>query len=319
MGRKAKGIVNDDGRTCTKCGEFKAWSEFSIRTIGTRGKQSKCKLCVNTYYEENRDVILKNKKEYYEENKDTRKEYNKQYYEENRDAILEYQKQYYEENRDARKEYDKQYYEDKRDVKLEKQKQYYEENRDVVLEQKKQYSISPANYGTFKNQLTPLEFPRESKEGYLEVKCATCRKYFIPTNIQVQCRIQALNGNITGEHRLYCSDACKESCSVFGQRKYPKGFKKPSNREYSTEFRNMILERDNYTCQVCNNKFDKKHLQAHHITPIICSPMEQVDIKNGICICKECHINLHLTQEGITYAELIKAGKSKEDKDENED
>jgi 5-methylcytosine-specific restriction endonuclease McrA len=82
----------------------------------------------------------------------------------------------------------------------------------------------------------------------------------------------------------------------------------------------MILERDNYTCQVCSESFDKKHLQAHHITPVVCSPMEQVDIENGICVCKECHINLHLTQEGITYAELSRVGKSNnEDKDENKD
>lgn len=302
MGRKAKGIINEEGRTCTKCGEFKVWGEFNNHKIGINGKHSKCRGCFKKYGEENKEAIAENKKQYREENRDVIAAKKKQYREENREAIAEYKKQWYEENRDAV---------------LAQKKQYYEDNRDVRTEYKKQWNISPAKYKTFKDKLTTFESPRESKDGYMEVKCAMCEKYFIPTNGQVQSRVQGLNGTSSGENRFYCSDSCKDACSVFGRRKYPKGFKKPSNREFEKEFRTMILERDNYTCQVCNKQFDKKHLQAHHVTPVVCSPMGQVDIDNGICVCKECHINLHLTQEGIAYAELIEAGKGKEDKEEN--
>lgn len=301
---KIKGIVTEEGRTCTKCGEFRLWEEFHNSNKGLKGRVSRCKECAKKQQEEKRESIVEYYKQWYAENRDVRLEKQKKYRIENREDILEKAKQYYVDNKEAKKEYDK---------------QYREENKTIIIEKKKQYNNSPANYKTFKDKLTSFEDPCESKEGYLEVKCATCRKYFIPTNLQVRSRLRALNGNQSGEHRLYCSDACKEACSVFWQRKYPKGFKKPSNKEYQPEFRQMILERDNYTCQVCNKQFDKKQLHAHHLTPVVCSPMEQVDIDNGICVCKECHINLHLTQEGITYAELSKAGKSKEDKDENED
>jgi hypothetical protein len=249
MGRKVKGIVNNEGRTCTECGEFKNWSEFYTKTNGTCGYKSECKECTKKYQKENAERILANKK------------------------------------------------------------QYYEENAERITGYQKQYNNSNANYETYKDQLTPFESPRQSKNGYLKVRCATCMKYFTPTTLQVRNRVQSLKGNKIGERRMYCSDECKNACSVYNQSSYPKGFKKPSNREYSVEFRNMILERDHYTCQVCGEVFDKKHLQAHHITPVVCSPMEQVDIDNGMCVCKECHIDLHMNQEGLTYSELSKVGR----------
>jgi 5-methylcytosine-specific restriction endonuclease McrA len=95
-----------------------------------------------------------------------------------------------------------------------------------------------------------------------------------------------------------------------------------------------IVNEEGRTCTKCGETFDKKHPQAHHITPVVCSPreqvdtengicvcspMEQVDIENGICVCKECHINIHLNQEGITYAELIKVGNSTNEDNNNID
>jgi hypothetical protein len=336
---KRKGIINEAGRTCTKCGEFKAWGEFNRDKKGINGKASRCSECKKNinkkYYEENRDVLLEYNKQYREDNRDSILESKRQYYEENRDAILAQKKDYYKENRDiileTKKEYreenkaiiaernkhwreenrdiiadyQKQYREENRDIIAERNKHWREENHDVLLKKKKEYSNSSANYETYKDNFTPTESPRESKDGYLEVKCATCREYFIPTNQQVQNRIKALNGILSGEHRLYCSDSCKTSCSVYNQKKYPKDLTKPIKREYSKEFREMILERDEYTCQVCGERFDSKELQAHHINPVICSPMEQVDIENGICVCKECHNKLH-DQDGCRFSDLAK-------------
>lgn len=196
-------------------------------------------------------------------------------------------------------------YIDDREYLIKKQNDYYYDNKD----KKKEYDNSPATYRDVVKDLTPFESPRKTKDGYLEVKCATCRDYFTPTNLQLTNRIGALVGRKRGECRLYCSDSCKASCSVYGRSKYPKGYNKKSEREYSTVYRNMILERDNYTCQHCGEKHDPENLQAHHKTPLACSPMEQLDIDSGECVCIPCHINIHKNVPGMTYTELAKANK----------
>lgn len=51
-----------------------------------------------------------------------------------------------------------------------------------------------------------------------------------------------------------------------------------------------VLERDNYTCQECGKKFNKKFLQVHHIKPISQYPSLALDVSNGITLCKNCHL-----------------------------
>lgn len=57
MPRVYKIEINDKGRTCTECGEFKDWSEFHRLKRGSHGRQSKCRACRNAikraWYEEN--------------------------------------------------------------------------------------------------------------------------------------------------------------------------------------------------------------------------------------------------------------------------
>ncbi len=39
-------VVDDDGRTCTYCNEYKPWSEYFKSSTGTRGYTSSCKGCL---------------------------------------------------------------------------------------------------------------------------------------------------------------------------------------------------------------------------------------------------------------------------------
>lgn len=247
-------IINEKGRTCTKCGKFLSWDNFDIRVGGANGHRADCKLC--------------------------KQEYNRKYHLENKEKQL---------------------------VKF---AEYHKLNTDRILAYKKEHGHSPALYSSYIGKLTPYESPRGNTEGYLEVKCARCGKYFIPTNYQVGNRLRFICGTKTSESRLYCSEECKELCPIYHKIKYPAGFKNKSTTEYLPEFRKMILERDENTCQVCGEKFDPKELQAHHINPVVCSPMEQLDIENGICVCKECHKKLH-DQDGCHYHELNKINKNK--------
>ena len=48
-------------------------------------------------------------------------------------------------------------------------------------------------------------------------------------------------------------------------------------------------------CKICGSN-DK--LQAHHILPKALYPHLMLDIANGLSLCRRCHINLHLSENG---------------------
>lgn len=56
-------------------------------------------------------------------------------------------------------------------------------------------------------------------------------------------------------------------------------------------WRKQVFERDNYTCQHCNQKGGV--LNAHHIKQFAHFPELRFEVSNGITLCKECHINEH--------------------------
>ena len=56
-------------------------------------------------------------------------------------------------------------------------------------------------------------------------------------------------------------------------------------------WRNTILKRDNYTCQICHRK--ETRLEVHHIIPYKENKKLALNINNGITVCKDCHKFLH--------------------------
>lgn len=57
-----------------------------------------------------------------------------------------------------------------------------------------------------------------------------------------------------------------------------------------TFWRRKILERDNFCCKDCGIKdLTGLKLQAHHIIPVRDKNCEKYDVKNGICLCINCH------------------------------
>ena len=152
-------------------------------------------------------------------------------------------------------------------------------------------------YDTYAGQISYCEEVKRNKHDIdiLEIKCAYCGKWFIPKRVAIINRICSLEGNQTGECRLYCSAQCKKECPTYKQIKYPKGFKSATSREVQPELRQLCFERDNYTCQKC-----KKHqnelqtgLHCHHIEGIRHEPLESADLDNVITVCKTCHKEIH--------------------------
>lgn len=56
-------------------------------------------------------------------------------------------------------------------------------------------------------------------------------------------------------------------------------------------FRNKVYERDNYTCQVCNQIGGK--LNAHHLDGWNWAVDKRFDTDNGVTLCESCHNEFH--------------------------
>ena len=135
-------------------------------------------------------------------------------------------------------------------------------------------------YDNFKDKLVE-EIRRSSfDKNILEVKCSynKCRKWFIPKAGDVYHRVECLNDiNGIGEGNLYCSDKCKQECSIFGLHYDPFEKKEDLNIIYTqdeyNQFRKFVLERDNYECQYCGKKAE----HVHHERPQKLEPFFALD------------------------------------------
>jgi 5-methylcytosine-specific restriction endonuclease McrA len=71
------------------------------------------------------------------------------------------------------------------------------------------------------------------------------------------------------------------------------------------ELRQMVFERDNYTCQRCGFHKDdfQNGIHCHHIESLNENPIESADIDNCITLCEGCHKEVH-SISGCKYNEL---------------
>jgi 5-methylcytosine-specific restriction endonuclease McrA len=146
----------------------------------------------------------------------------------------------------------------------------------------------------------------------LEVKCTNCGKWYVPNLNKLKNRIEVLKGvkGYKGEQRLYCSNKCKQSCPLY--HKKPETLMKEDavragrlqwlelGREVQSELRQMVLERDEYTCQKCGST---ENLHCHHILPVAIEPLLSADVDNCITLCKQCHKEAH-SQDGCKLNQL---------------
>jgi hypothetical protein len=195
-------------------------------------------------------------------------------------------------------------------------KKLTEQHKEKIREKNKDkyFSNNIPKYDIYTHQIEWCEPVRRNKEdsNILEVKCAYCGKWYIPTYFSIRSRINCINGNpnYRGEQRLYCSDSCKEECPIYG--KTSETLMKEDavragrlnwielNREVQPELRQMVFKRDDYKCVKCGSN---ENLHCHHIEGIRWEPLESADIDKCITLCKNCHKAIHM-KEDCRYNDL---------------
>ncbi len=142
----------------------------------------------------------------------------------------------------------------------------------------------------------------------LGVKCVTCGKVFMPKKSSIKTRICVIKGTRKGSGYFYCSNRCKQECSIFGVHEFPKGFKNYKNKRYAqTQWAKKVKERDDYICQTCGKQ--ENIMFAHHKIPVSMCDMLSLDVSNGVTFCGKCHIEAH-KKPGCTYSELMIVNKN---------
>jgi len=143
--------------------------------------------------------------------------------------------------------------------------------------------VMKSNSTSFKKGLVPwnkgIEWSRMSGDnnpnyngGTKLVTCPICNGEYM------RCR----------KEQIFCSKKCS---IIHSDRGLTTENKKVRHSKLYSDWRNKIFERDNYTCQMCN-EFGGT-LNAHHIKSFSEYPNLRFNINNGITLCYDCHMKLH--------------------------
>ena len=122
MGAKSKCRIDEHGRECTKCREYKPWPEYH-KGRGPNNKAVQCRTCVGT-------ASL----QYYHENKEARTVYRKQYYSENREHLVAVATQWKRDHPDANRKQSRDDYHRNKEARRAKHAEWVKKNPDKVKE-----------------------------------------------------------------------------------------------------------------------------------------------------------------------------------------
>jgi len=153
------------------------------------------------------------------------------------------------------------------------------------------HSNNIPTYNFFYDKLTVEEQPERDilDPNILTVQCSRCKKRYIPKLESVYERVRALNGKQYGEQRLYCSQECKNECSIYKKHIYQEDHPKIIEKYYTEDelqtFRDEVFKRANNLCEYCGDL--AKHV--HHIKPQKIEPFFTLDPNYGISCCEKCH------------------------------
>lgn len=126
----------------------------------------------------------------------------------------------------------------------------------------------------------------EKQRKRVQLKCSHCfNVYEVPQSAYKWAQIR-------GSPSKFCSKACMSS-GLVGD-KSPLWIKdrakvkcRPNGNKDHKLWRELVFERDNYTCQFCHVRGG--YLEADHIKPWAYFPALRFDLTNGRTLCRACH------------------------------
>jgi len=161
-------------------------------------------------------------------------------------------------------------------------------NKFTIKKIKEKYSI-------FSSEEEMRYNPDKPGEKEIQVHCKNhlCENskekggWFTPSRSQLAERIRQLESEYgQGGCYLYCSDECKKDCPLFYLRSDPlKNTELRYTYEEYQQFRQHVLERDNYKCQYCENKATI----VHHERVQKLEPFFALDPDLAWSCCRDCH------------------------------
>ena len=299
-------------KQCTKCKECKEYKEFSKDKNRKDGLFPQCKECSNKRKrdwgkkEENKQKQSKCHKEWRNINKEHLTEYHKEWRNTNKEHLTEYRREWCSNNRDKLNKKRNQWCEENKEHLRLYRNQWYKENRERIINKNNHSKVSYTNHKNIINSLFLYENIKIDPQGHILIACTYCGYFFYPSYSQITNRKNYINGNTSKENRIYCSEKCKSNCPIYGQSLYPKGYRPATSREVQPELRQMVLKRDNYTCQRCGWHKDELDvgLHCHHIYPLNEDPIQSADIDTCITYCEDCHKWIHQNVTGCGYSEM---------------
>ena len=145
------------------------------------------------------------------------------------------------------------------------------------------YCSRTCHIAGLKQKLNPIYYNRQFRKGEYKI-CGFCKQPYY-------CQKYRL------EKSLFCSRRCLGKARIGKKAGNWKNGITPKNLLIRTSekydiWRKKVFERDNYTCQKCEQKGGTLH--AHHIKPFAKFPKLRFVVSNGITLCKKCHNEIKL-------------------------
>lgn len=119
-----------------------------------------------------------------------------------------------------------------------------------------------------------------------KVMCAGCGEHYISEFTSFYRKKRWCNNPS-------CKEVIDEKVKTFNYKKRQKKIERGTYRNgVSQELRKSILERDNFTCNLCRiENTNPGKMQVHHIVPVSDGGLD--DGNNLITVCKSCHTSIH--------------------------
>ena len=148
---------------------------------------------------------------------------------------------------------------------------------------KKEFNRKPALIKRAVHPVCSRECQTELKKKRKIVNCIICGKEILRSDKRLSIR-----PNPT------CSKECKAILQhnisynpEISDEEREQTRKNPKNRKFIKD----VLERDDYTCQICGNRGGE--LVVHHLNGYNWDKENRYNINNGKVLCEKCHMNFH--------------------------